>query len=105
MWGTYILANYVAVCQDLILQIATVELQGALLCTGYRNITRNMVQWLPAWGEWRAEFVWFKTDSDGKNLIKTENQDEAILSIKIDYNENKAVMALAGDIDKNIPCA
>lgn len=49
--------------------------------------------------------VWFKTDSDGKNLIETENQDEAVLSITINPDENKAVMALAGDIDKNISCA
>ena len=49
--------------------------------------------------------VWFKTDSDGTNLIKTENQDEAILSIKIDHNENKAVMVLAGDIDKDVSCS
>lgn len=48
--------------------------------------------------------VWFKTDSDGKTLIKTENQDEAVMSITIDHKENKAVMALAGDIDKNISC-
>lgn len=48
--------------------------------------------------------VWFKTDSDGKNLIETENQDEAVLSITINPDENKAVMALAGDIDKNISC-
>lgn len=55
-------------------------------------------------GEWRAEFVWFKTDSDGKKLIETENQDEAVMSITIDPDENKAVMALVGDIDKNISC-
>lgn len=49
--------------------------------------------------------VWFKTDSDGTNLIKTENQDEAILSITIVPEENKAVMVLAGDIDKDVSCS
>lgn len=46
--------------------------------------------------------VWFKTDSDGKNLIKTENQDEAVMSITVDPIENKVVMALAGDISSLI---
>ena len=73
--------------------------------TGEIDITRESGYTVNLEGDAPNDFtVWFKTDSDGKTLIKTENQDEAILSIKIDHNENKVVMALAGDMDKNISC-
>lgn len=45
--------------------------------------------------------VWFKPDSDSTSLIQTENQDEAVMSVTVVPEENKAVMALMGDISKN----
>lgn len=45
--------------------------------------------------------LWFKPDSDGKSLVRTETKDEAVMSITFTAGQGYAGIDFLGNIDKN----